>query len=76
MLPTSAEGPSTRAAALAPLRPCRACGLLPSAAVQVGRDWTLGWFSCPECGVRTREGLTYPEAWQEWNAVFAVAEPT
>jgi len=78
MLPTSAEGPPTRAASapLAPLRPCRSCGLLPSAAVQVGRDWTLGWFSCPECGVRTREGLTYPEAWQEWNAVFAVAEPT
>ncbi len=70
MLPHSAEGP-TRPEPPAALRPCRSCGLLPSAAVQVGRDWTLGWFSCPDCGVRTREGLTYAEAWQEWNAVFA-----
>lgn len=46
----------------------------PSAAVQVGRGWTRGWFSCPQCGVRTSEGLTYVEAWQEWNALFAVPE--
>jgi hypothetical protein len=73
MPPPSKEGrPSSEPPAL--LRPCRSCGRPPSAAIQVGRGWSHGWFSCPDCGVRTRDGLTYAEAWREWNAVFAEPE--
>jgi hypothetical protein len=53
-----------------PLLPCRTCGVPPLAGVQVANGHTSGWFTCPECGVRTRDNLPYDDAWVEWNQLY------
>jgi hypothetical protein len=54
----------------APLLPCRSCGVPPLAGIEVAAGRTSGWFTCPECGVRTTDNLSYDDAWDEWNRLY------
>ncbi|HYH45413.1 MAG TPA: hypothetical protein VEG34_06965 [Thermoanaerobaculia bacterium] len=51
-----------------PLRPCFACGGPPQPSVEFGPAVAEGAIACQRCGARTPQGLTYDQAWQEWNA--------
>lgn len=58
----------TKTSVRVPLRPCFSCGGSPRAIVEIGPAFTFGAIACQRCGARTTPGLTYEQAWDEWNA--------